>query len=104
MGDWIAIDFALTAANLKFNMCFLLPYTKLWYTDNALPVSRISPSKTLTIVIAFVVFAYIIKVPSSVPMCGSPLSVSSRCATINNMNSSPSAPSGTRGPCREVWN
>lgn len=57
MGDWIAIDFALTAANLKFNMCLLLPYTKLWYTDIALPVSLISPSKTLTIVIAFVVFA-----------------------------------------------
>lgn len=57
MGDWIAIYFALAATNLKFNMCSLLLYTKLWYTDIALPVAHIAPSKTLTIVIACVVFA-----------------------------------------------
>lgn len=57
MGDSIAIYFALAATHLKFNMCLLLLYTKLWYTDIALPVSDITPSKTLTIVIACVVFA-----------------------------------------------
>lgn len=87
--DWHWFLLLLTAT--WSSACLLRLYSELCIQTST-KASHISPSRTLTIAIA----------SGFVPMCGSPLSVPSRCATIANMNSSQSAPSGLRGPCPQV--